>query len=95
MVKFIYLKLIQIKHLVSVRENVLLIQSNHHPFFAVSSLQALRLLLAAAWWQPGGAAATADLDDGCCAQQSREDVEGLLSTRWTLLASRSAGPACQ
>ena len=29
---------------VSVRENVLLIQSNHHSFFAVSSLQALRLL---------------------------------------------------
>ena len=28
----------------SVRENVLLIQSNHHSFFAVSSLQALRLL---------------------------------------------------
>ena len=29
---------------VSVGENVLLIQSNHHSFFAVSSLQALRLL---------------------------------------------------
>ena len=28
----------------SVKENVLLIQSNHHPSFAVSSLQALRLL---------------------------------------------------
>ena len=31
---------------VSVRENVLLIQSNHHPCLAVSSLQALRLLCA-------------------------------------------------
>ena len=29
---------------VSVKENVLLVQSNHHPFFAVSSMQALRLL---------------------------------------------------
>ena len=29
---------------ISVRENVLLIQSNHHCFFAVSSLEALRLL---------------------------------------------------
>ena len=29
---------------ISVRGNVLLIQSNHHSFFAVSSLQALRLL---------------------------------------------------
>ena len=29
---------------ISVRKNVLIIQSNHHCFFAVSSLQALRLL---------------------------------------------------
>ena len=49
--------------------------------------------MAAARWQPGGAAATADV--GCCAQQSREDVEGLVSTWWTSLSSRSAGPACQ
>ena len=34
--------------------------------------------VAAARWQPGGAAATANV--GCCAQQSREDVEGLVST---------------
>ena len=51
---------------ISVRENVLLVQSNHHSFFAVSSLQAL----AAALWRPGGAAATANVGAVQCAQQS-------------------------
>ena len=45
MVKFIDLKLIRIQlQIFSVRENVLHIQSNNHPFFAVSLLQAIRLL---------------------------------------------------
>ena len=35
---------IQIQLQISVKENALLIQGNYHPFFAVSSLQALRLL---------------------------------------------------
>ena len=77
---------------ISVRENVLLFQSNCHSFFAVSSLQALRAK-AAARWLPGGAAATAK--DRCCTQQGREDMEGLVSTWKTSLEARSAGPACQ
>ena len=76
---------------ISVRENVLLIPSNHHSFF--SSLQAQGCCVAAAQWLPGGAAATANV--WCCTQQSREDMEGLVSTWWTSLASRSAGPNCQ
>ena len=48
---------------------------------------------AAAGWRQGCTAATTD--GRCCTQQSREDVEDLLSTWWTSLASRSAGPAYQ
>ena len=44
MVEFIKLIRIQLQIMVSVRENVLLIQSNHHPIFVVSSLPAIRLL---------------------------------------------------
>ena len=84
------------------RENVLLIQSNHqihHHFFAVSSLHALRLLcgccLVVIRRSCSAAAATADVRCCHCAQQSKEDMEGLVSTWQTSLASRSAGPACQ
>ena len=48
MVEFIKYSVFSSKF-VSVRENVLLIQSNHHSFFAVSSLQALRLLCGWHW----------------------------------------------
>ena len=81
MAEFINLKLSASSFkFISIREIVLLIQSNNRPFFAVSSLQTPRLLrgCCSVATRPGDAAATADV--GCCAQQSREHAEGLWST---------------
>ena len=61
----------------SVREQILPIQSKNDPFFAVSSLPALRLLLCCCSMATGSAAATADVRC-CCAQQSGEELKGCM-----------------
>ena len=74
MVEFIILKVFWIQlQIVSVRENVLLIQRKE--IITASLLSAhckpYCCCVAAALWLSGGAAATADV--GCCAQECRED----------------------